>query len=368
MKNIPDIYKRLELQIGFTDICDLACKMCIQTSDTLGIYGEEDHKLPPFHSNNKGFMGQKVFDSFIYSMSHTKLHFRFILLHWLGESLLHPRFSDFLKVLISENNKYVFFDTLMLFTNAISLRDDLAQNIHSCMKKTSKDLYIVFSLDAFSSKTFLTIKGKDLYDLIINNIYEFIDKFDLPNIKYIFRFLVMPENYLEAKDFLDHWNSFCMAKFDYKPLITFNEEKPRDFDAKAIINFRRVASSKQIEMEELHKKTLVKLGIISDTKDRILDFGDKIYDSAEREPCSAPFRTPILHWDGSITACCADSELELKMGNILKENFDDIFLGNSFEILRKAHLLKKRLPPRCNRCGNLMGLGLSKKEILELSS
>jgi len=367
-ESIPEIYKRLELQIGFTDFCDMMCKMCMQSAHISGIYGENKILEKPLHHNKKGFMTKSTFNRFLYSMKNTRLHFRFILLHWLGESLLHPELSNFLKQIIELDNEVNFFDDLMLFTNSLTLTEQVAKSINDTMNISKKRLYFVFSIDASTSTTFSSIKGRDRYNTVIKNIKDFIQKYDLPNIKYIFRFLIMPENHEETKSFIDYWSNFCIKEFNKGPLITFNEEKPRNIDAKSFINLRRVAASNQKEMEMLHKNTLVSLGIIKNTDKRIIDFDDILsLDEQIRKPCAAPFRTPIINWDGEITACCADSELELKMGNINFDSFDDIFLGEPYNNLRNMHLFNKKLPPRCTRCGNLMGLGISEQEIKDLT-
>ncbi|MDD2715795.1 MAG: SPASM domain-containing protein [Candidatus Wallbacteria bacterium] len=364
-EKIPSLYRELELQIGFTDFCDLNCRMCVQSFDRFGVYGKEELKLATLHQGKKGFISEKLLSKIVDDLEKSQLDFRFILLHWLGESLLHPEFPLFLKAL----SKIRFSGEFMLFTNALQLSEKTGKEIRNIFTESGHKMILVFSLDAFSPKTFSLIKGAADFNVILHNIKNFITKFDLPNFRYIFRFLVLRENFREAEKFLEFWKHFVSGELGSTDLaVSFNEEKPRDIGNKFIINFRRAAAIMQEEMELLHKETVVRLGLVQNQPGRITDFGDLISGETVRPPCPAPFRTPVIHWDGRVTACCADSELELCHGNLEKSTFSDIFLSDQAGLLRKAHLFNRKLPPRCERCGNLMGKGLSWSQITELKS
>jgi radical SAM protein with 4Fe4S-binding SPASM domain len=57
-----------------------------------------------------------------------------------------------------------------------------------------------------------------------------------------------------------------------------------------------------------------------------------------RLPCTAPWRAPVVAYDGNVLPCCWDYEHSMVMGNVFEQKFEEIWTGERFVSLRKAIL------------------------------
>jgi radical SAM protein with 4Fe4S-binding SPASM domain len=86
-----------------------------------------------------------------------------------------------------------------------------------------------------------------------------------------------------------------------------------------------------------------------------VDLDRTLNDDAEkppvRMPCTAPWRAPVIAYDGSVLPCCWDYEHTMVMGNIFERSWDAIWSGEPFVKLRTA-LLRNDLAdyPSCVNC------------------
>jgi radical SAM protein with 4Fe4S-binding SPASM domain len=83
-----------------------------------------------------------------------------------------------------------------------------------------------------------------------------------------------------------------------------------------------------------------------------------------RPPCGGPFKTPVIHVDGTVTVCCKDVKFELALGNINENPFEAIWTNDFATEIRLAHILGNlESIPRCKDCMNLDNTFLSDEEI-----
>lgn len=54
--------------------------------------------------------------------------------------------------------------------------------------------------------------------------------------------------------------------------------------------------------------------------------------------------------DGTIVPCCLDSNGEIELGNIYKQNLDDIINSEKFMEMKKGFLNNKKIHPLCQKC------------------
>ncbi|MFW5781934.1 MAG: SPASM domain-containing protein, partial [Candidatus Muiribacteriaceae bacterium] len=168
----------------------------------------------------------------------------------------------------------------------------------------------------------------------------------------IYRFLVMKENYSEAVLFRERFSELTDSKYQ----LTFNEEKSFDMDGpRDIINFKRVYENDLEAAHRRHREVTENLG----GKPTYFYSGD-----LQRPVCPAPFRTPIINWDGQMTVCCPDDRLELTIGNLNDNSFSELWFSEKADIFRQK-ILKKDYDKidRCSRCGNYAGYPLKREEI-----
>lgn len=67
--------------------------------------------------------------------------------------------------------------------------------------------------------------------------------------------------------------------------------------------------------------------------------------------CPDLFRRMFVFWDGPVGPCCGDWERRLILGNALESPLADIWLGEAYRSLRRAHLEKRYADvPACRAC------------------
>ncbi|PLX15612.1 MAG: hypothetical protein C0601_12520 [Candidatus Muiribacterium halophilum] len=343
----------LELKIGLTDYCNYQCIMCMQTAHK-GIYGNPEIKVEPLHKDQKGYMSFELFEKIIDDISRIKYKFKSISLQWLGESMLHKDLLKMIEYILNKNEENTFFEELIFFTNASLLDEEKSERLSLLFEKYQRTtLIVVFSIDSASKETYLKIHNVDNFEKVNSNIVYFLNKTKrLKNIYRIYRFLVMPENSFEAEKFLNFWAGITLNEYQ----LTWNEEKNFDIEkARDIINFKRVYSDELLSVQRLHEEVIQRLG------------GEKSYfhsGDGERPPCAAPFRTPLVNWDGRLSVCYPDDRLELSLVTLEDNSFESLWFGDKAQKMRKD-ILNRDFDKydRCQRCGNYGGFPLRQSEI-----
>jgi radical SAM protein with 4Fe4S-binding SPASM domain len=75
-------------------------------------------------------------------------------------------------------------------------------------------------------------------------------------------------------------------------------------------------------------------------------------DISKPNVCSCPWKSPVISWNGDVTLCTSDSEMELVVGNVNKESFSKIWwendnLSNYRNIMISA---QDKLKMKCKNC------------------
>ena len=80
------------------------------------------------------------------------------------------------------------------------------------------------------------------------------------------------------------------------------------------------------------------------------------FSSEQKSICFDPFNMIIVFWNGDCGICCWDYDNSVKTNNVMDATLLEIFNGDVFERVRKAHLEKRcdTLEP-CNRCLRVFG-------------
>lgn len=231
------------IEVEFTDYCNLRCKMCDQY-----FKNGKPHDLQPI------FMS---FNTWKKILSHIRELNRKVDLSisWLGESLLHPKFNEFLNYAF----KKPAFNTLTLITNGTVMDDSKIKTILDCSslsENTFRKIHI--SIDAFTLKTYKKIKGKDLLRDVNNNVIQLLDSREKKHLQYpkiILSFIVMKENLNEVRPFYNKWKKIFKK---YGINLDVNFDWPNEKDS---IYFRRLNSNNFKENDTIHKMAANELGI-----------------------------------------------------------------------------------------------------------
>ena len=82
---------------------------------------------------------------------------------------------------------------------------------------------------------------------------------------------------------------------------------------------------------------------------------ENVYNSKKTSidlPCSDLWRRMFIWWDGTANPCDVDYKSKLSAGNIHKDNISSIWKSESYQSLRKNHLIKNKrstIEP-CSKC------------------
>lgn len=90
-----------------------------------------------------------------------------------------------------------------------------------------------------------------------------------------------------------------------------------------------------------------------------------------RRPCPAPFKTPCIMWDGTVTVCCFDGMMNLNLGNIKEHPLSDIWYGKRADEIRLKMIrgdfkgiLTRNGYPKCFHCRGYDTPSITDEEII----
>jgi radical SAM protein with 4Fe4S-binding SPASM domain len=271
------------LYLEVSSKCNLNCKMCT--------YKKE-------HAST-GFMSWSLFKKCVDEAS--ILGVKEVLLHFGGESLLHPQFKEYLKYAVDHRDhggiqKVSWIDNGMLFN------EDMA-NLVVALKVDA----IGFSIDGVGA----------LNDSIrLGAKYSVIER----NIKYLLkkRANAKPEVFL----------SMCSYGKTEEQLMDVYREWTQHVDRITLIP--SISSDNSIDNRENFLK------------------GSKMVQPPSF--CTYPFDLMAVSWTGEVTGCCLDYAFKLQLGDASKSSLRDIWKGSNYHALRKASLKNVFPPGPCHNC------------------
>ncbi|MDD2717852.1 MAG: SPASM domain-containing protein [Candidatus Wallbacteria bacterium] len=359
-------------QIGITDHCNLKCIHCGQNA--CEGYGHPGGLGPlPFHQGKKGFMDEGLFRRIMDDIEKNEINFDVFNFFWFGEQFLHPLTLKFLRQIFDQYRRKPFFHKFFLHTNGTLFNQDFGSLILDfCREFPDLMFRLYFSLDAGGREDFFNIKRSDDYELVERNIVDFIKKRQNFGIQpqVVLGFIVLPENRSAAGNFLSHWQQ-VFADLGREVTVTVNSPH----ETADCLYLRVAYLPLQAKFERLFQETAVELGLMSpkvlltegierQTVMQLIDGKTLKSVSPVRPACPAPFRTVTVNWDGRLAACCSDYEFEVKLPSLTEMNLTDAWLSAVYQDLRCSQLSGDLSAyPRCEHCGNIDALPLSKAEI-----
>ncbi|MDD2717408.1 MAG: radical SAM protein [Candidatus Wallbacteria bacterium] len=306
------------LSIEFTNFCNYACLYCYR--------GRVD-RMP------LSFLKPETLLHVLDDIEASGLTFAGIKLNWLGESTLHPEFSSMLE----EIYRRKFYQYLSLETNLSSLPEVLLGS------GSDKPLFIFVSLDTLDPLKFKALRGADLLPAVLENLDKILEfrrmhKRKFPGIR--LQALVLPEN----MDELERFRSFAVDRLGSGVPIRFQEDitAPGDY-----LLFRRLIDPQdQPAADSLYLDAGNRFGISGRLPFQL--------EKGVRRACEKLWATPFIRADGSLTFCSDDPEMSLKLGNLERTSFSELWLGERIDSLRRMQVLQnwQQLPDKCLNCNN----------------
>jgi len=192
------------LQIEPTDFCNLTCPMC---------HPQQGFR-PNLHGDLlKGYMDTSLYRKIIDGIARGRATFDHLIFQWLGDPSLHPELFEMLDYALERvPDRFEYF---RIDTNAILLTPDrVEQLLNAYLRCPEKPVLIVFSLDSISRETYKRVKGRDCFDLVMENVNHFLTRrgeldLDSVNLNAEFQFVLQEGNHHEVGDFVRYWDEVC---------------------------------------------------------------------------------------------------------------------------------------------------------------
>ncbi|MBL7147678.1 MAG: radical SAM protein [Nanoarchaeota archaeon] len=345
-------FKQNYLVIELTNNCMLNCTHCIQQFN--------NHK----HFKKKGFIKKGLIDELIKDIKDNHMRFDALVLFWLGEPLLHPKFNEIYGNILQENKKHNLFNKIEVHTNGYLINEEIISTIFKY-----KDIVQRwhFSLDAATKETYKKIKNRDYYEDVIKNVKNLVRKKSEKKSKYIqlvFQFIIEQKNHKEAKVFSEYWKNYLKSLKIHCEIYGYFVPNLN----KSCVFFRQLDCLRKEEQEEankLYEETLKEIKIASPP---LLNTIQHRLKSKKASVCSGMWKSPTIRWDGKVTVCTNDCELRLEVGDLNKNSLSKIWWDNKdLKIMRKDMLnrdySKNRLCKNCEIPKSQNYTGISTEEI-----
>ena len=287
---IKKIYKTpdVALNVSLSRACNAKCNMC------------------PMHNQNNYLsthMDDKTFQKTIQIFNEIK--FKYMILHGMGECLLHPRFKEYMDQLEREH-----------FLVRISSNGYLLNRHMDTLLKKNIDFFRV-STEGWDNESMMKYRGQE-FDRVYRNVKEFYRYHKGKKTRYQF-FLSLhiypsmtEDNIRQMFDLWGECAEHIQVRYPLNPSL--NHEK---------------AGPPAPVPEE--------------------GFGD-YYHMVPRKifTCTRAMKGAYIQPNGDVLPCCEDYSGHLKYGNIHDEDFMDIFTGKRAISLREE--FKSGDPKSCGKC------------------
>jgi radical SAM family protein/iron-sulfur cluster protein len=279
-----------ELNFEFCSACNLRCKWC-----------SLDSKL------RAGLMKLETFRKVLEEIrDESRFHVRSLNLHHSGDSLLHPRFPDFLEAISEEKARRPGrFPFVKLLTNATHLRGEKAEAILKC---DAID-WIRFSVDGGNPRDFEAVRIGAKWDQVVGNIHAFLDEVGRRK-----------------------------SRIQTGVISVFGTTEPEIHD-----DFRRLVFRVTNYMPRLPHNWVGKK-----------DLGIAPPPEHPQGLCQFVLSQAVILYDGKVTLCCNDLNAEGVIGDLRTQSLYEVFRGE-----KRAHHVRlmregrRRDLPFCGTCDQL---------------
>ena len=348
------------LQVEPTDLCNLACVMCLPQLD----------RPRRVHGVTGGFMDLSLFRRIFDDLAATDCRFDHIILQWMGDPALHPQLPEL--VGIAADRMLGRCAYLRVDTNGVLLDPDRTDAlVDAWLPSRDLPLLVVFSLDAVSPDTYTKVKGKDALERVRRNIRHLVDRRaripgDDVRLNLQLQFVLQPGNAHEVGAFVRYWERFldCRAR---------GPRGGRGYDEIMIKRLSVAAGGPgQAAADRLYDRSVRAQDVrprkgapcaIEMWEDRPWEHDDE-QQASPRGPCPGAWMTPVIRHDGQLTVCCVDVGGQLALGNLAEHGFRELWEGAQADALRMDHVQGRfERHSTCAHCGGIAWYGFAPETV-----
>ncbi len=348
------------LQVEPTDLCNLACGMCLPQVDRPG----RVHGIPG------GFMdidlSRRIFDD----LEASDCRFDHVILQWMGDPALHPQLPELVGIAAARLRGRCQY--LRVDTNGVLLDPErIDALVDAWLPSRELPLLIVFSLDAVSDATYRAVKGADHLARVKRNIRHLVDRRaripgDDVRLNLQLQFVLQADNAHEVGAFVRYWQRFLACR----------QGGPRGRRGYDEIMVKRLSVAAggpgQAAADRLYDRATREQGVrprkgapcaVEMWEDRPWEHDDECHQTA-RGPCPGAWMTPVIRHDGQLTMCCVDVGGHIALGNLAEHGFRDLWEGAQADALRLDHIQGHfdRHEP-CAHCGGIAWYGFPPRTV-----
>ena len=285
-------YQPIRLWIETSSRCNLACRLCVNKDIEANLKGDMDFNLY-----------KKIIDeakSYVFDVN----------LFHRGEPLLNPNIFSMITYANKNNIK------TRIHTNGVLLNKELSRQLI----ESGLDL-ISFSFDGYTKNTYEKNRIGANFEKTLGNIIEFLEikkKIGSKKPYTIVQVMEFDEDF-SVKVFEDQKRQF-LKKFENLPLDKLVIRTPHNWGG-------------LLEIEGIRK--------INKNKNRLI-------------PCTFPWYSLTIFYDGKVYLCPQDFEGEIPLGDLNTESLADIFNNKIISEIRERFKIKKvnGLSP-CSSCDRI---------------
>lgn len=296
--------------IEITTRCDGRCIMCGKTLEAKNNIAKSE------------YMHLEDFKKIIFKLPYLE----YVFLHGLGEPLFHPDISEMIKFCKERKIKVI------IITNASLLSEKVGR------KLISAGIYrILFSIDGAKEKTFKKIRAGLNFSAIIENIKGFIKLKDelKPDLGVKITTTVLKDNIREIPDILNLSKSLSIKGINLVQSCT------------------KYSKNSSLNKDEMIKHATLLQKCKSYGKSIGLNvriYSPDLASSDRHKRCWFIWKSIFIDVDGWIPPCTfLPHKTQLNYGNILRQEFKDIWNNKLYQYTRK--LLRSNMPDYpCKEC------------------
>jgi radical SAM protein with 4Fe4S-binding SPASM domain len=294
--NLPDFPHLIDIEM--TNTCNFRCLMC-----PTGTFAQK---------RRKGFMTPEVFHKVLEELAPTKTPLRFI--RW-GEPLMHPNIVEFIaaahaKGLLTHIN-----------TNGSKLDEAFIRALIDAGLDSLK-----FSFQGVDRKSFGEMRNTDFFDALVETI------------RLTSRIRGEAKRpYLHVSTTITYESKEQVATF--KELITPLVD--------LVSVGRTVLEHLDLDTVRLRPHELEQLRALKDQESVV----------RQHPECPEVFDKMSINWDGTVTACCGDSDNKMLIGDVRSQSLAEIWRSDALNHYRQmlAEMRHDELP-LCKTCYDYHGL------------
>lgn len=257
-------------------------------------------------NREQGFMSELLFDSLVSQIGKYMINTMF---YFQGESMLHPRFFEFLEksrsmgVIISTNGHFID-------------RDNAKRLMSSGARK------IIISMDGFTQESYSKYRVGGNLDLVKEGIKQMARAKKGIKVSPVIELQVLVNKY--NGDEISAIRKFAKmqgVKLKLKSMQISGKNDTEGF----------LPAGRRFNRYKTENGELIRRGRFSNR-------------------CFRLWTNPVITWDGRVVPCCFDKRADYVMGDLNESSFSDIWRSNKYGDFRKKVLKARKSIPICLNC------------------